>query len=217
MTQPVEQRVRPSGWWYALGAGLIVVGGLVALVLFISAVVGTVAAVDDFQRVAVPGSRVLTLDEGEHVLYVECRGSTLACPRPAIAVYDPGGDEVPIRASATTETYTWGDRTGERIGSFDAPVAGAYEVVASGEPSVTADTRVAVGDGLFAGLPGRLAVAALVGGALALVGVASLVVVGVRRSRSRRALGPPPGWGSGPGGAPPGWGPPQGPAWGTGP
>ena len=221
-TGPVQERIRPSGWWFAVGGGLVVVGAVVGVVLFVTAFVGALGKVDDFDRVPVPGSRVLTLPEGERVLYVECRSRAYTCSWPDVVVYDPDGVEVPMQISFVTETYSVNGRNGERMATLDLPRAGAYEVVTYGEPSSLSDAAyVAVGTGLFEDVPGRLAVAALIGGGLALAGLVLVVVVGIRRSRAKRDQQPPPGWGApgvgGWGPPPPAWGPPQGPAWGAPP
>ncbi len=76
-----EQRIRPSGWFYVLGLVIFVFGCVAAFALFAAGMAGTAASAVDvgrvihsFDRVVVPGSADLTLDEtGAYLVFYEYR------------------------------------------------------------------------------------------------------------------------------------------------
>ena len=206
-----DGRLRPSGWWYGLAGLLGAVGVGLGMVMLVSAFAGSLGAVDDFPRVPVPGSRAVTLDEGEYIVYAEYpyTAQYVGSPDPYVTVYDAAGDEVPFRPSFSSSTYDVGSRHGVAMGRVDVPADGTYDVVV--DEGVSDAVAVAFGDEIVLdavlGVFGGIAVMGLG----VLVGVIVAVVVGVKRGRDKRSRRPPlpPGW---PGAGAPGWAPPA-PGW----
>jgi hypothetical protein len=220
--------VSAAGYW--IGAAILVLGCGGALVWFVVVIVGLVQAPDDFDRFTVPGSTVVTLDDGDWMIYHEYAGADSGSylQQPAIDVTGPNGRPVSLFAVGTSYTYSTGSYDGVGIYEFDAPTAGAYTIEAStfGEPSRFSTQSIAVGRPLFdaANVGGLLGSIAL-GAVSFIVGLVILIVTIVRRGRGRRrqppammpyGSAPPygqPGYGAAGYGPPPygqpGYGPPQ--------
>ena len=201
----------PAGYWIA--GGILLIGCGAAIVWFVLAIVGQINAPDDFDRIAIPGTKTLTLDEGEWVVYYE---STLDWGSyytpPSVTVSDARGRDVALRYHSSS-SYTQGGRRGESLWSFDAPTSGAYtiDVATVGEPVSTRGGQIAVGRPLFSGG----AVASILGsialGAVSFIaGLVVLIVTIVRRGRAKRPLPGP--YGSGAHGGVPGMVPYGGPS-----
>ena len=79
MSVTPDEPIRPAAWWFGVGAGLIVVGIIAAVVIFAVAFQDTFDefteiedAIDDFQRVPAPGEGDVTItDPGRYTVYVE--------------------------------------------------------------------------------------------------------------------------------------------------
>jgi hypothetical protein len=109
---PARVRRRPSGGWYWAAAVLAVLGLTAA---FVWGALGTITAldrVDDFNRVAIPGSMtVLVADPGTKVVYYESPAELAryaeptATGRPAIP-YNPA-THATIEVRYATSTPTW--------------------------------------------------------------------------------------------------------------
>lgn len=212
---PSEQ-VRPSKWWF-VAAGLIAVVGIVlAVVWFVVGMMRFFDTIDEFQRVEVPGTSDVVLDDpGGYSVYHEYRGASgddgfgRFAPEPSVTITDPSGDEVPLEPYTSEVSYDGSGHEGVALSTFDAEEAGTYTVEAEGD----AGTEVAIGPGIGSGLVATIVGGFVIGGAGVLVGGIMAIVVGVRRSQNRRSLmgptpppGPPGGWG----GAYPGYGPQPG-------
>lgn len=218
MVQPAvgAKRVATTGYW--ISGAILLVGCGVAIVWFALTVVGQINAPDDFDRIAIPGTRTLTLDDGEWVVYYESTldWGTYYTP-PSVTVSDASGRDVALRYSSSQNTYTRGERRGESLWSFDAPTPGAYtiDVATVGEPASTRGGQIAVGRPLFSGaaIAGILGSIAL--GAVSFVaGLIVLIVTIVRRGRAQRALSVPYGtYTTGHYVGPPPHGGPVGPNW----
>jgi hypothetical protein len=184
-----------SGWWYLLGAGLLVLGPAVTVLIGVSRVQSRVEAMP---RALMPGTLLADLEPGEYALYreensiVEGRSVTstpafgLSCGVQAEA----GGRMVPIVTSSTSTSYTVGSYSGRTIGSFEVVEAGGYRIdcelaLPSGMPVGGFEPRVvlAVGSGVTG------AILTLVGAAFAsaLVGLIALLVVRSKRKKWKRA------------------------------
>jgi hypothetical protein len=196
--EPVEQvtlpPVRPSGTWYAVGGGLIVLAIAVAVFLFLRGIFGFIGQIGDFDRVDVPGTEIIHLDEGEWVLYHEppgIYGSSLSAS--AVHVTEVSdGEAIPVRAMSTSMTYQDGTREGFSIGRFDAPREGSYEIsVDDSEFGPSSGGELAIGRPLFDGLVGWLVGSFGVGTIGVVVGSVTLIVVGVKRTKAKRARRPP--------------------------
>jgi hypothetical protein len=205
--------VSPAGYW--IGGAILVVGCTAAIVWFVVVIVGLVNAPDDFDRMSVPGSTVVTLGEGDWMIYQEYPGAnsgTYLQP-PAVDVTGPSGRSVGLRTVSSDQTYSTGSYEGVALYEFEADIAGAYTVEATtvGEPGRFGRQSLAVGRPLFdfssvGGILGSLALGAV----SFLVGLVVLIVTIVRRSKARRRLQPamaaygtPPPYGSAPYGAAP--------------
>jgi len=83
-----EQRIKPSGWFYVFGLSVFLFGCVAAIALFTIGMVGTVASalnvdrqLSDFERVVVPGSAELVLDEtGLYTVFYEYRSVVAGVP-----------------------------------------------------------------------------------------------------------------------------------------
>jgi hypothetical protein len=220
VTSSSSEPLKPSAWWYGLAGGLgalgIVLGVVVAVVTFSS----YTDKVDDFQRIEIPGSGTVTLDDtGGYTVYHEYPGADsddFLSPEITVTVTAPDGSEVDLDLYDTTVQYSTADYEGVAVYSFRAFETGDYEVEVDGEQGTLAVGR-GLGSGLVGGVLGAIALGA--GGVIA--GGVMAIVVGVRRSRSRHMrqlarVGQQGSW-AGPGGRPPGpygWqpGPPRPPA-----
>lgn len=200
-----ERMVRPSKWWFVV-AGLVAIAGIVAAVaILVVGVGGYIDDIEDFDRALLPATLDVEITEtGGYSIYHEYDGAYdgRLSSAPEVAVTDPSGAAVALGHYDTTVTYSAGGHEGRGIYTFDADVPGTYAVNASGTPG----TGIAVGRGIGAGLVTTVGGAILAGLAGVLAGGVMAIVVGVRRSRSRRTMTAPPVVG--------GWGPPPPPAWG---
>lgn len=213
-----------------LGAVLLVGGIVLGIVLVVTGVLNVANAVEDYQRVPVPGGGSVELTEtGTYHLYFEGPSSLvndLSFNPPQLAIFGPGGAQLAISVSAATSTYDFGERHGRSIGTFRADEPGTYRIRTisldgegdfdferTGEIAVTRDSPFRSIALVLVGVFG--------GGAMVLVGIILLIVGGVRRSRSKQAAyvgAGAPAWGGAPTGgwtppAPQPWTPPAPQAW----
>jgi hypothetical protein len=206
--------VSSAGYW--IGGAILLLGCGAAIVWFVVVIVGLVNAPDDFDRVPVPGSTIVTLDDGDWMIYQEYPGADtgrfLAPPR--VVVTAPNGRDVSLRTVTNDYSYSTGSREGIGLWEFTASTAGAYTIDTSvvGEPTVSGNQTVAIGRPLFdtseiGGIIGSMALGAV----SFIVGLVILIVTIVRRGRARRrgqpALAP---YGAVPYGMPPPGSPPHG-------
>lgn len=231
--------MRPAKGWFAV-AGLVAAAGVVG------AVAATVVAVDaygdrieSFERRGLPATLQVEITEtGGYSIYQEYTGANDGFSRPGleVTVTDPSGGPVTLERYDSSVTYQVRGHEGRGEFTFDAAETGTYTVTATGSTGST----VAVGRGIGTGLIVGIGTALLLGFGGVVGGAVIAIVVGVRRSRARRALlpvfggwGPPPpgGWGTAarpsggrvprPPGAPPplppGAPPPPPPGWGPAP
>lgn len=234
---PGGTSVSSAGYW--IGGAILLFGCGAAIVWFVIVIVGLVNAPEDFDRVRVPGSIVLTLDDGDWMLYQEFPGADAGRYQtpPSVFVTGPSGRDVSLRTVTNDYSYSTGSFDGVGLYEFTAATAGAYTIETStvGEPTGSGSQTVAVGRPLFdtaqiGGILGSLALGAV----SFIVGLVILIVTIVRRSRVRRRLQPAmapyggapyggpsyggaPGYpyvqppGAGPPPSAPGWPPPAGP------
>jgi hypothetical protein len=195
---PVEQvtlpPLRPSSRWYVVGGGLIIVAIAVAAFLFVRGIFGFIGQIGDFDRVDVPGTEIIHLDEGEWVLYHEPPGTfgTALGPSDVQVSEVSSGDAILVRPMSMSMTYQDGSRDGVAIGRFDAPREGSYEIsVGDSEFGPSSGGELAVGRPLFDGLIGWIVGSFGVGSVGVIVGSIILIVVGVKRTKAKRARRPP--------------------------
>lgn len=138
------QRIKPSGWFYVLGLAVFLFGCLAATVAFSVGMVGMVdSAIDvdrminEFDRVVVPGTAQLELDEaGSYTIFYEYRGtldgvpfsSTRSRPRLNCQLRErESGDQVPLYdAWLQKSNYELPDRSGTMLMRFDVDRADTY-------------------------------------------------------------------------------------------
>lgn len=182
-----SEPVQPSAWWFGLAAAIVVVGIVLAVVIVVRTAVGYFDRIDDFQRLDVPGSGTVALDDGDYTIYHEYPGanddyrSDFSTPDVTVTLTAPDGSEVPLELYDTEVTYDTGDHEGEALYSFTAEEPGDYELTADGE-----GTDVAVGRGLGRGIVGSVVGALAVGLGSAVVGAVIAIVVAIARSRERQ-------------------------------
>jgi NADH:ubiquinone oxidoreductase subunit 3 (subunit A) len=199
-----ESRTRPSAWWYALPAMLLVVATLASVLLF-------VWAFDRFADVArsVSGGTVEVSDEQLSIFATGPGDLDPTAPTPpgrCTLTPTAGGAPVTTESSSIDLSYSAGDRQWERIAVVPGSATpGRYEIAC---PGYTIDElRVASTDGIKDGV--LLVVAAVIVPIVGLVlAVVTFVVVLVLRNRSKNrnraaasAYLPPPAYG----GQPPFW------------
>ncbi|MFB7722442.1 hypothetical protein [Nocardia sp. NPDC056100] len=149
--------------------------------------------VNQFQRVAVPGSGDLRLEAGDYRIYFEYVGDgTAADPSfdAAVRLTDPAARPVDLRAANGT-SYQMGSHNGQSEFTFHADEAGVYRLTAQGSPNVT----VAVGGNLITSIMRTILVPLALGFGGFIAGIAIIVTVVIRGARSQR---PPAGSRSGP-------------------
>ncbi len=198
-------------------------GAVVAFIVGVVAVVGSVRNASHFARVDAGRSRTIHLDEGGWTLYFESSGPNVYTDAdlgnfgaPSVTVTAPNGGVVKLQEYLTTTTYTVNGRHGVAVQTFHADRPGDYTIEV-GDSSVPG-ARIAVGHSILRGLVAAIPLIVLAG----IVGMAGLVllIVGlVTRSSSRRQN---PAFGYAPYGLPnarPGYGPgvPAPPGYGPGP
>jgi hypothetical protein len=180
--------VRPGTGRFWLAGALVVAGIVGAVVILVWVAVGYATAIDDFDRIPVPGEEVVEVrDAGGYTLYVEAPGAVdRGIPLvPMEIVPATGGEPLELRRYSARVTYTSGSREGIAVWSVQIPEPGRYRITTGGEPGLT---NVAFGRGLGRGLAGRIAAAVLVGGLGVTAGAVLAIVTGVQRSRSRKAM-----------------------------
>lgn len=131
------QRIRPSGWFYVLGLAIFLFGCVAAMAFFAFGIAGMVdSAIDidrlinDFDRLVVPGSAELVLDEsGPYAIFYEHRSVVDGEPfyssrsRPRLKCHlqvKESGNEVPlINAWPQESNYDLPNRSGTLLMRFD--------------------------------------------------------------------------------------------------
>jgi hypothetical protein len=176
--------VTPSGWWFGLAGGVAALGIVLAVVVAVMTFNSYTDKIEDFQRIEIPGSGTVTLDEtGGYTVYHEypgADGDDFFTPEVTVTVTAPDGSDVDLDPYDSTVTYFSEDHDGVAVYSFRAFETGDYEVEVDGTYG-----DLAIGRGLGGGLVGGIvgAVALGLGGVIA--GGVIAIVVGIRRSRNR--------------------------------
>jgi hypothetical protein len=224
--QPAEKQKLPglAGIW--IGVVLVVVGVVVGIALVVVGARSFVEGFGDLQSVPIDGGgTVLIEDTGSQTVYAERpafgTGSGFQTgtftgfgPNVQVSVIGPDGQSVYFDSNVGAETYTFDQREGVSLGSFDAPTEGNYEIRSVPGDDLGSFDRLTVGQvfdlgGIF-GILGGVAG----GGLIVLIGIIVIIVSAVRRSRARKRQQPTYGYppqGGGYGGqygGPPGWAPP---------
>ncbi|HEU4492223.1 MAG TPA: DUF2510 domain-containing protein [Jiangellales bacterium] len=201
------QRVGPSRAWYWLAGALVVGAVVLAAVGLVLGLTSFDRRIDEMQRVPLPGTGEVTFtDAGRYDLYYEGVGAGEGeVPAFTVSLLPvDGGEPVQIGGDEGTVTYTFGGRSGIRVGSFEIDSPGRYVLEADADGTVVGPAELAVGRGLGRSIAGPLLLA--LGGALILflLGVVLALVVALRRRSAPRqpvatgqrvdAAPPAPGW-----------------------
>lgn len=176
----------PSRRGFAVGAAIIALGLAAAVAWFVVGLVGLADAVEDLERVAIPGSGTVTLEEGRAAAYYETDlGEDAPVPPLEIRVDAPrGGPPVEVGAHSGEVSYSFSGHSGQSVAGLEVPRDGRYRVTVDAPAGAAPDAEIAVGEGVG----GRLVGAIL--GAIAIVlvgGVAGTIVLVRTASRNARA------------------------------
>jgi hypothetical protein len=191
-TAASRQPIRPSRGWYWV-AGVTLVGSVVWLGLGLFLGFGSFARqVEGLQRVPIPGQAEVSFDKpGGYTVYFEGMGAAdeqVTIPSFNVSLASVGGgEEVPIRLYADSETYSIGGRSGRAVGTFQIEEPGRFLLRTDGEPQAI-QANVAVGPSTTPAIFRALGLTLAVVFILFVGGTALAVVVAVRRGRARHAL-----------------------------
>lgn len=190
----------PSIAGYVAAALVAVLGIAAGIALIVSGIRTYIDKVEGFERVDVPGSAEVSLeDDGGYSIYYERPGldneSTL--PSISVAVTGPDGAPVDLDRYHSEVSYSVSGFDGRGVFTFQADEPGAYRVRTDG-----AEGQVAVGRGIGARFAGAV-VAGIATLLLApLLGALLWLITFLRRSRAKRAQAaawqPQPQWGAPP-------------------
>lgn len=185
-----KPRGRPSVAGYWIGGAVSVAAVAGAILWLVTGLVGFANAVDDLQRVPVPGGAVLELGSGRHAVYYESSAGEQARIPPLRIVLRPvdGGPAVTVGAYSGSVTYSIGGHAGRSLAGFAIASPGRYRLAVAGPSARSSGAVLAVGRGLG----GRL-VRAIVGAIVIFLGgtlLGGAMVVFTSTRRSRAASGP---------------------------
>ena len=142
------KRASTLGYWLAGLVGLAAVAGAIAW--FVLGFTGLGDRVDDLERVPIPGSAVVTLEQGKNAVYYEGRGD----PSLQIRLRALDGIDVVVGPHGGDVTYDVNGHSGRSVAGFTLERSGDYELSVDGPRGV-----LAVGKGVG----GRI-VSAILGG-----------------------------------------------------
>lgn len=199
--------ITPSTAWFGLAVVVALAGVVLAVVFGVRTADAWEDGIADFQRVEVPGTGTITVeDPGTYVVYYEYGSPddqlSFTSTDIELQVVAPDGSEVALEGYDTfVTTYDTEDHQGEVLFSLPAEQAGRYQV--TGNPFESGprpfEGFVAVGRRLDGTVVGGVvsALAAGLGGLVCAVVITVAVSVKRSRERQRRRLavaGPHPGW-----------------------
>ncbi|HEX6387790.1 MAG TPA: hypothetical protein VFZ89_00030 [Solirubrobacteraceae bacterium] len=174
---------RPSRAGYWAGGALIAVAVLGAIAWFVVGMVRFGDAVDDLQRVSIPGSADVTLTAGRKSIYYEGPGGSDAEVPPlhiSVAAL-PGGAPVAVGGHSGSVSYSISGHAGRSIAGFRAPRDGRYRVSADATYGAPGVAQLAVGRGL-----GNRLVRAIVGAIVIFFAGGGLGAAVLARTSARR-------------------------------
>lgn len=184
---PQSQPVRPSAWWYALVAPIIVVGIVIAV---FQAIDEARRIEDAFVRIGSDGTGSVTVEAGEEqtvwAVWTDDRPSEdLQRPEATVRITGPDGDDVDFRAASASSRFTIS------TGSFSAIDLGRFTPDADGAYDVEVTYAEDIGDVRDTGV-GSLGLLEAFTRVLGTIGIAILAAIGwvvllsIMRMRSRR-------------------------------
>ena len=129
----------PAGYW--IGGGILVVGCGIAIIWFVVTIVGSGRRARTTSNASrVPGSRRVTLDDGDWTIYYESTyNRDWSYPPPSVTVTGPNGREINVQYSTDSlHVRRWVATTARRSTSSTRPTPGAYTIEAAtvGEPGL---------------------------------------------------------------------------------
>lgn len=195
-SQPAQ--VKPGKGWFLVGALAIVAGIIAFVVIFVLGLKRLSDEVDRFARFRVPKEGIVatvTLSRaGTYTLYYEypngAPAEREALPQDlAITVTNKDGNTpVQVTRGGTEVSFSVsGKRAGKSAGRFSVDAPGRFDIQVTGGSAV-APYDVAVGKGVVGKFGTTVLLALGIGALLGLFGVITLIVTGMRRGRSKRAL-----------------------------
>jgi len=180
-----------AGYW--IGGAMVAAGVIGAVLVAVLSGLSAVRSVDEFQRVAVPGSATVRLEARKYVIYVEGPGADETVPAVDVAIADTrAGKSLPVKPYGGSLTYSF-NTSGSAQATVTPPRAGAYEVRTSGLDE-SSGFVLALGDSIGGKIVRTVLGVVVVGGVLGVGGIALLIVTAVRRSgrRAQAARDRPP-------------------------
>ncbi|HEX7165553.1 MAG TPA: hypothetical protein VF230_01100 [Acidimicrobiales bacterium] len=174
----------PGAYW--LAAVLAVVGVVAGSTLAWNTFLAGQRRVDSFDRVAIPGTMTVEVDEPEGLVVYYEGDANIGFDDLTLTVTDPAGRALIARRYSGEMVYETIDLTkGTAVATFDADLVGTYEVTVDG----VAWGDLVVGESFARRtLPGVLGGLAIVAGSL-LAAFVLVTVTFARRSMSRRDQG----------------------------
>ena len=176
---PGTNRRRPRGFWYAIGAALIVIGVIASITLFVVVLLHLMGrAPTDEHTFGNEEQTTVHLDAGaSKTIYVT--NGTYSPGSNCTAASASGGPNPDLGSyNAKVTLGNW-----RALFSLSAHTDGDYVISCSGPVS---DARYGVGDHISAGDIAYPFMGIAAGVPFVIAGIAVLVVTGVRRSRSAR-------------------------------
>ncbi len=180
---------RPSAAGYWIGGALLGAAVLGAIAWFVIGMTRFGDAVDDLERVPVPGSSVVTLSEGRKAIYYESPdGEDAHVPELQIDILPVGGGPaLAIGSHSGNVSYSAGGHAGRSIAGFDVPATRQYAVSVGAAGGAPQTAELAIGKGVGGRIVwvivGAFAIFFIGSGA----GSVMLVVTSTRRRRATPA------------------------------
>jgi hypothetical protein len=183
--------IRPSRLWY-MAAGFLLAVVAVGAVLAVSGFSAFANEVTSFQRVAVPGQRVLTFSSsGSYLVYFEGPGFSQLHTTATVQVgIHSEGEQQQIKLSdmnGLSETYNIRGHSGLAVASFTITTPGRYLLTAGQPNGSPIPVDIAVGPGIVHNVV--IGAVGIIAGVLALIGsVVAWLITFLLRGRSRRRM-----------------------------
>lgn len=193
-----------SRLWFVV-AGVIAIAGIAGAVSYLLPRLGGISA--RLTQFMVPGSATINLAEaGTYTIYHEDRSlvdgeyySSRAVDGLVVRVQSPSGRDVPVARTATTSSYSFGDRGGTSILEFTIDTPGAYRFTGTLRGRNQPRVVLAVGKGVVGAIFEMVGVTlVIVFGSLGVAGAILAIVLIQRRKAPAAASNVPLGHG-GPG------------------
>lgn len=167
--------LRPKRRWLWISGAVAVLGVVAAVVVGVLGIVGISNSVDDFERVQRGSGSIRIDDPGEYVVYAEGDTSSVS-----LTITDPDGQPIETSRYQNEITYEFGGRSGTAALTFEARATGTY--------AVQTDADIAVGPSIADRLIFAIVLPLAIGGLFVTLGLVMMIVVLVRRSKSKQRI-----------------------------